>query len=88
MVTQEWQSHAWNLSITCPLVACVKDPRMSVYALILCPEISVQVAVESDTRMLVVQLCTLVTAVAKVEYFLINMCVRIDVFQGLNLTAG
>ena len=54
MVMEEWQSRAWNLSI-------IKHPRISVCALITSGSSdvlrdSVQAAVESDTRMPVVQL--------------------------------
>ena len=59
---------------------------MSVYALITsgssCVLKDFQVAVESDTRMPVVQSHGwLVAAVEKVEYFFINMLVRINVSQ-------
>ena len=88
MVVEEWQSRAWNLSITGPSVACIKEP----HALITSGPEKFQSKWQSK-RIPGRQLCIsalfhgwLVAAAAKVKYFFINTLVRIDVSQGINPT--
>ena len=76
-------------------VACIKDPRISVYALITSGSSCVlrDFRPSKKNRIPGCRLCSsvlfhgwLVAAVAKVEYVFINTLVRIDVSQGINLT--